>query len=87
MPTFSELIHLSNSIDTAQAYLMNLAEKHGGEVTLTIKNEAPFVTVFLGKGSEAPIGFGSSVAAALANAVENNEDLKKEFSQWRSNQE
>lgn len=69
IPSFKELVALSHSIDDTQAYLMSLS-RTWGEVTLTIKPEAPVITVFLGKGSEALIGFGSSVALALKSAMD-----------------
>lgn len=62
------MIRLSKTIDDAQEYFMALAENHT-EVTLTFKNTAPFVTVFLGNGPHAKIGFGSSVAGALLDAM------------------
>jgi hypothetical protein len=64
-----KMIQLARSMDNAQEYLMLVAKNHG-EITLTFKNEIPFVTIFLGKGPEAKIGFGNSVAGAIANALE-----------------
>jgi hypothetical protein len=62
------MIRLSKTIDDAQEYFMGVAKNYS-EVTFTFKNEKPFVTAFLGKGSDQLIGFGPSVAAALADAL------------------
>lgn len=62
------MINLAGAVDNTQEYMMQLAKRHG-PITVTFKNEEPFVTIFLGEGSEAPIGFGSSVAAALLSAM------------------
>ena len=64
-----DMMALSRHIDCAQEYFMNVAKNRGDEITLTFKNESPYVTVFLGKGAEAPMGMGDSVAAALSDAM------------------
>ena len=68
-----ELIQLSRIIDDAQAYFQALAKVHGGEVTFTFQSNPPYVTAFLGKCPNAAIGFGSSVAGAMLNALTSQE--------------
>lgn len=74
LPSVSTMVRLAQSMDDAQAYFMMLAERHE-EVTFTVKNEAPFVTAFLGKGPEAKIGFGPSFAAAMGDAMGVTKDM------------
>ena len=66
--TIQELARLSMSVDDAQEFFMKMAENHK-EITLTFKNEEPFVTVFLNKGKDVLIGFGNSVAVAVQDAL------------------
>lgn len=58
------LVKTAVSLNNTQEYFMMVAKTYG-EVTVTYKNEPPYVTIFLGKGPEAPIGLGNSVAEAI----------------------
>lgn len=67
-PSATDMIGLAMAVDKAQAYFMALALNHE-EITLSFKNEQPFVTAFVGKGPDAKIGFGPSVAHAIGSAI------------------
>lgn len=69
MNDLNELMKIFVSMKNTQEYFMMVAEK-SEEVTLTFKNEPPYVTIFLGKGPEAPIGVGNSVAEAILDVME-----------------
>lgn len=65
-----QMVELSRSVDATQAYFMELASINDREeITVTFKDKPPYVTVFLGKGPNAPIGMGNSVATAILDAM------------------
>lgn len=64
----AHIMRLGNSVTDATAYFIAMAGNHDGKLTITFSCESPRVTVFLGDGPEAPIGFGESVPEALADA-------------------
>jgi hypothetical protein len=72
-----KLVTLSTSMDNAQAYLLAIAGNHGEEVTVSVRTYEPHIVIFLGKGPEAPMGMGNSIAAAISNALGHEDTMER----------